>query len=140
MSRGLVARETSISLVVNGVLVLGSSMMAFGGRDEAPVWGAGGVLFDLLPTCLICALMGSVVPSLVNRRRFTPPPDIRFILLRGLMLALLAVLTLVPAAALLLRGTEVLSFTQIIWLKMLLSTSLVSGVTLWSLRSLLNRT
>lgn len=140
MSRGLVARETLISLVVNGFLVLGSSMMAFGGRDEAPVWGAGGVLFDLLPTCLICALMGSVVPSLVNRRRFTPPPDIRFILLRGLMLALLAVLTLVPAAALLLRGTEVLSFTQIIWLKMLLSTSLVSGVTLWSLRSLLNRT
>lgn len=140
MSRGLVARETSISLVVNGVLVLGSSMMAFGGQDEAPVWGAGGVLFDLLPTCLICALLGSVVPSLVNRRRFTPPPDIRFILLRGLMLALLAVLTLVPAAALLLRGTEVLSFTQIIWLKMLLSTFLVSGVTLWSLRSLLNRT
>ncbi|MFY8093767.1 MAG: hypothetical protein ACOVN0_09825 [Niveispirillum sp.] len=139
MSRGLVARETSISLVVNSVLVLGSNLMAFGGQDEVPVWGAGGVLFDLLPTCFICALMGSVVPSLVNRRRFTPPPDIRFILLRGLILALLAVLTLIPAATLLLRSTEVLSFMQVLWLKMLLSAFLVSGVTLWSLRGLLHR-
>jgi hypothetical protein len=139
MSRGLIARETAISMAINSALNLGFSLLAFGSKAEVPVWGVGGLLFDLLPTSFMITLMGSVVPSLINRRHLSPTPSIRFILLCGLLLALLAVLVLVPAAALLLRWTEVLSFAAVLWLKLPLGAVLACCVTLWSLRGLLHR-
>lgn len=139
MSRGLIARETAISMAINSALNLGFTLLAFGGKAEVPVWGVGGLLFDLVPTCFMISLMGSVVPSLINRRHLSPAPSIRFILLRGLLLALLAVLVLVPTVALLLRGTEILSVTSILWLKLPLGAVLACCVTLWSLRGLLHR-
>lgn len=136
MSRGLIARETAISIAINSALNLGFTWFAFGSADDAPVWGAGSLLFDLVPTCFMIALMGSVVPSLINRRHLSPVPRTGFILLRGLLLALLAVLLLVPGTALLLRGMEVLSFAAILWLKLSLGATLACCVTLWSLRSM----
>jgi hypothetical protein len=139
MSRGLIAREAAISIAINSALNLGFSLLAFGGKADASVWGVGGLLFDLVPTCFMITLMGSVVPSLINRRHLSPVPRTGFILLRGLLLALLAVLLLVPATALLLRGTEVLSFAEILWLKLPLGAVLACCVTLWSLRSMVHR-
>lgn len=139
MNRWLIARETAVSMAINSALNLGFTWLAFGGADEVAIQGAGGLLFDLVPTCFMISLMGSVVPSLINRRYLSPPVTIRFVLLRGLLLALLAVLILVPSVALLLRGAESLSFADILWLKLPLGAALACGVTVWSLRGLINR-
>ena len=139
MNRRLIARETAVSVAINSALNLGFTWLAFGGADEARVWGAGGLLFDLVPTCFMIGLMGSVVPSLINRRHLSPRTTIRFILLRGLLLALLSALVLVPSVALLLRGTDSLFFTTILWLKLPLGAALACGVTVWSLRGLIYR-
>ncbi len=46
MSRKLIVPETAISFVINSALTLGFSLLAFGGKAEASVWGVGGLRLD----------------------------------------------------------------------------------------------
>lgn len=54
-----------ISAVLSGVFVL----LLFGGRDPVPVHGWNGLIVDAVPQGLMIALMSSLIPTLLTRRR-----------------------------------------------------------------------
>lgn len=54
-----------ISAVLSGVFVL----LLFGGRDPVPVHGWDGLIVDAVPQGLMIALMSSLIPTLLARRR-----------------------------------------------------------------------
>ncbi|MFV3126958.1 hypothetical protein [Niveispirillum sp. KHB5.9] len=130
---GLLVREVAVSIAINSALNLGFTWLAFHGVELVAV---DALVIDLIPTAFMIALMGSVVPSLINRRRLTPVLSVRFILLRGAGLALLSAALVVPAASLLLRGVEGLDWAQVLYLKMPLGAVIALAVTSWSLRGL----
>ncbi|KPF80713.1 hypothetical protein IP70_25065 [alpha proteobacterium AAP38] len=129
----MLAREVAVSIAINSALNLGFTWLAFHGVDRVSV---DALVIDLIPTAFMIALMGSVVPSLINRRRLSPLPSVRFILLRGVGLALLAAAVTVPLAALLLRGMAGLDWAQVLYLKLPLGAGIALAVTTWSLRGL----
>lgn len=65
----LVRRETAISIAINMVLSAAAFLLLFGYGGVVPVAGLHGLAVDILPQALIVAIMGSLVPGLLTRRR-----------------------------------------------------------------------
>ena len=55
----------AISAVLSGVFVA----LLFGGKAEVPVAGWDGLIVDALPQTAMIALMSSLVPTVLTRRR-----------------------------------------------------------------------
>jgi hypothetical protein len=94
--------ETLISVIVNSLLSLFFAWVVFGKRENVDLWGPGGFAIDFLPQSFMVALMSTLVPGLLTRRRLRAGkvaplkglglPMPRNLLLRALLMALLAVI------------------------------------------------
>jgi hypothetical protein len=110
--RGYVVRETAISIVINAAISAVFAWAMFHGAEPVSVSGAGGLAFDFLPQTFMIALMSSLVPSAIARKRLRPdmaasghaaPGRLpRNLLLRALLIAAAATLLIAPAASFLL--------------------------------------
>lgn len=67
--RGLVRRETAISVAINVVMSGVVFIAMFGTRGNIPVDGWGGFAVDFVPQAGAVGLMGSLIPGLLIRRR-----------------------------------------------------------------------
>jgi len=67
--RGLVQRETAISVAINVVMSGVVFIAMFGTRGNIPVDGWGGFAVDFVPQAGAVGLMGSLIPGLLIRRR-----------------------------------------------------------------------
>lgn len=68
--RRFVLTEMAVSAVINGVITALAAWLTFSGGDPVPVWGLGGVAFDLLPSTFIpVAAMGLILPLVIKARR-----------------------------------------------------------------------
>jgi hypothetical protein len=63
--------ESSISAVINAILSIGFAFAVFHGRAIVMAAGPGGLVRDAIPQTLAVAFMGSLVPLLLTRKRFT---------------------------------------------------------------------
>lgn len=61
--------ESSVSAVANGFFSLLATWLAFGGRTAIDLWGPGGLAFDYLPQSFMVALMSTLIPGFLTRRR-----------------------------------------------------------------------
>src|SRR6202044_797914 len=98
------ASETAVSMAINTAISVGFAWLVFHGHDHVPSSGPGGLVRDAAPQTFMIALMSTLVPSLVTRKRMhsghldtwlggppggSPVPPGR-IILRALMLAIVA--------------------------------------------------
>ena len=67
--RHYLAVEASIGFAISAVLSLVFCFLVFGRQALVPVGGAGGLIVDSLPQSFMVALMSSLVPTLLTRRR-----------------------------------------------------------------------
>lgn len=92
----LIARETLISVVINCAISVGICLLLFGLDQPIPSMA---LAWDFLPQSFMIALMGTLVPALLLRRRLGT--QVRDILLRSLAMAVAAALLPGALAALL---------------------------------------
>jgi hypothetical protein len=64
-----VLNEMMISAGVNAALSLAFALLVFGQSETVPIWGVGGLVFDSVPQSFMVLFMGTLVPSLVMRKR-----------------------------------------------------------------------
>lgn len=103
--------ETTISVVINSALSLFFAWVVFGKLEVIELAGPAGLAMDFLPQTFMVALMSTLVPTLLTRKRVrqsriaalaTAPMSLpRNVLLRALLVAVVAVLVLGGAAMLL---------------------------------------
>jgi hypothetical protein len=103
--------ETSISVVINSALSLFFAWVVFGQREVIELGGSDGLAVDFLPQTFMVALMSTLVPSFLTRKRVrqsqlaglasAPLRLPRNLLLRALLVAVVAVVVLGLAALLL---------------------------------------
>jgi hypothetical protein len=67
--RQYLAIEASIGSAISAALSLAFCFLVFGGQQPVPVGGLGGLIVDALPQSFMVALMSSLVPTLLTRRR-----------------------------------------------------------------------
>ncbi|WP_076070014.1 hypothetical protein [Sphingomonas montana] len=89
--------ETAIGATISAVLSVVFMLLIFGGRDPVAVRDWDGLIVDAFPQSLMIALMATLVPTLLTRRRVAvgavaplPPRDRRprHVMVRSLMVAL----------------------------------------------------
>jgi hypothetical protein len=98
------ASETALSMAINAAISVAFAWLVFHGHDQVPSSGPGGLVRDAAPQTFMVALMSTLVPSLVTRKRMhsghldawlsgkpggSPAPTGK-IFLRALMLAIVA--------------------------------------------------
>jgi len=103
--------ETLVSLLVNSLLSLLAAWVVFGRHESVALWGSDGVAVDFLPQTFMVALMSTLVPGLLTRRRVRagqlaaldrPPPRLPCnLVLRALLVAGVATLAFGGVAILL---------------------------------------
>lgn len=98
MVSALIVRETCISIVINGVISAGIGLLLFGLDRPVP---SAALAWDFLPQSFMIALMGTLVPSLLLRKRLGV--GVRDILPRAVAMAVAAALLPGALAALLTR-------------------------------------
>lgn len=64
-----IAAETRVSMAINAVLSAAVFVAVFGLAAPAPVWGMGGYVTDFGPQSFMIALMATLVPGALTRRR-----------------------------------------------------------------------
>lgn len=64
-----VRKETILSMAINGVLSAGFFLLVFGRASPVPLWGVGNWTFDFLPQSFMIALMSTLVPGAITRKR-----------------------------------------------------------------------
>lgn len=94
----LIVRETCISIVINGAISAGIGLLLFGLDRPVP---STALAWDFLPQSFMIALMGTVVPALLLRKRLGV--SARDILRRAVATAVAAALLPGALAALLTR-------------------------------------
>lgn len=67
--RGIIARESIISGLINMAISAGFFFALFGGSTTVPFRGRGMLIFDALPQGFMVGTMGALVPVLLVRRR-----------------------------------------------------------------------
>jgi hypothetical protein len=92
--------ELLVSLLVNSLLSVLAAWVVFGQRESVVLWGGDGLAVDFLPQTFMVALMSTLVPGWLTRRRVqagkiasldAPPQRLpRNLLLRALLVAVLA--------------------------------------------------
>jgi len=65
----ILATEAAISIVPNALVSALFVWLVFGGRAAVPLWGTGGLAFDLVPTTFMLTLMTTVALTLIVRAR-----------------------------------------------------------------------
>ncbi|RST30654.1 hypothetical protein HMF7854_07270 [Sphingomonas ginkgonis] len=73
-----IRRETSVSVIINAVLSLAFFLLVFWRSSPVPLWGVGHYLLDFAPQGFMVALMATLVPCVLARRKlaqghFGPP-------------------------------------------------------------------
>jgi hypothetical protein len=62
--------EMAAGAAINGAITAGIAWLVFSGVDPVPVWGLGGLVFDLLPSTVLPVLaMGLLLPVVLRKRR-----------------------------------------------------------------------
>jgi hypothetical protein len=98
------AIETAISMAINATISIGFAWLVFHGHAHVPASGPGGLVRDAAPQTFMITLMGTLVPSLITRKRMhsghldawlcrppgAPPGSAGKILLRAVALAIVA--------------------------------------------------
>jgi hypothetical protein len=144
-----VAKETAISVVINCVISAVFVWLMFGDRSDAPLWGWNGLAVDFVPQTFMIALMGTLVPSAITRRRIragnigakggqgTRLP--RHLFVRSIGFAVSATILLAPVAigVLTVLGVASLPFTSILALKILYGALVAIAVTPIAVRAVL---
>ena len=102
------ALETVISIIANTVLVTAVGILVFGQKQTVSVWAPGGVEFDILLQTSTVAFFSSLVPGLLTRWRIRRgkvgrggAPLVRLpssLFLQSLLIALIAIVLVVPGA------------------------------------------
>lgn len=64
-----IATEVAISALINGALSLLAAWLVFGGREAIEAAGPRGFAMDFLPQTFMVALMSTLVPTWLTRRR-----------------------------------------------------------------------
>lgn len=67
--RRYVATEALIGATISALLSIGFVLLLFGRSSFVPVTGAGGLILDGVPQGFAIALMATLVPTLLTRRR-----------------------------------------------------------------------
>ncbi|MBJ7441720.1 MAG: hypothetical protein JHD35_22245 [Sphingopyxis sp.] len=94
----LIVRETCISIVINGAISVGIGLLLFGLDRPVP---SAALAWDFLPQSFMIALMGTLVPALLLRKRLGV--GVGDILRRAVAMAVAAALLPGALAALLTR-------------------------------------
>ncbi|MEH3159589.1 MAG: hypothetical protein PGN08_12095 [Sphingomonas taxi] len=67
--RRYIAIETMIGATISAVLSIAFVLLVFGGRAGVTVAGPGGLIVDAVPQGFAIALMATLVPTMLTRRR-----------------------------------------------------------------------
>lgn len=89
----VLAREATISAVINAMISAGFFFAVFGLGTPAQVWGLGNFAFDFVPQSLAVVFFASFVPSLLAIKTLeagTQAPPIPSLLFRSLLRGLAA--------------------------------------------------
>jgi len=138
--RRFLGKQLAISAVLNAAICALFVWLMFGNLDAVPLWGLSGLAVDLIPTTFMITLMTGVALTLASRSavrsgklaglqwRARMP---RNALLRGLLLAAIAVSLLVPFSIALLSSVWTLdwSFRTVMLFKVVYGVVLGSLVT-----------
>jgi hypothetical protein len=144
-----VAKETAISVVINCIISALFVWLMFGDRSAAPLWGADGLAVDFVPQTFMIALMGTLVPSAITRRRIrigalstegghgTRLP--RNLFLRSIGFAIAATILIAPIAigVLTVLGVASLPFASVLAVKILYGALVALAVTPLAVRAVL---
>lgn len=83
-----IAKETRISVLINSAFSLVFFAIVFGVGKPIQVWGPGNWVFDFIPQSFMIALMSTLIPGLIVRRKLQAgvlvPTDRRTLLRAGL--------------------------------------------------------
>lgn len=138
LSTAALARETTISVVINCALTAAFYFLLFHGVEAVPIWGVGNFAFDFGPQTFMIALMGTMVPGLIASRKFrssaTPKTKI---IQRALVVAVVALIVgcSITTASLWLLSSDVVAFNQGLKAKILYGGALAAIVTPLFLRA-----
>lgn len=103
--------ETIVAMVLNAIVGAVFVWLMFGGQSAIGLWGQDGLAFDLLPTVFMITLMTTIALTLITRARMRKgavPPMTgasrlpRLLPLRAVLLAVAAVVAIVPVSVFLL--------------------------------------
>jgi hypothetical protein len=64
-----IRKETLIGCVINALFGLAFAFLYFHDVPLIPLWGAGGIAVDLVPTIFMLTLMGNLAVTLITRKR-----------------------------------------------------------------------
>lgn len=134
-----VGREALVSGAINSVLSLAFFLLAFDAWQRVPVWGVGGYALDFLPQSFAVALMSTLVPGLLARRRLAAAPSAGSVVGRSLVHALLALAGggLFGSALLWIVGAATIAWPAALAIKLIYGGGLGAAVTAFSLRRML---
>lgn len=128
-ARNYIAKETMISIIMASLLSAGFCFLIFLGNDPIAFWGAGGFAFDFLPQTFMIGLLGTIIPTLLTRKRTKgrslerlprPTPRLpRPVIVRALAIAIAGTLLFVPltVGGIHLAGIETFSFLSALAIK-----------------------
>ena len=100
--------ETIISAVLNAIVGTLFVFLMFGGMPQIGLWGEAGLAFDLVPTVFMITLMTTIALTLITRSRIAAGKVARAApvsglpsnpIVRGLLFAVAAALTIAPVSA-----------------------------------------
>jgi len=134
--RSYIRRERLIGVVINLVLSLAFTALLFANVQHVPLWGAGGIAYDLVPTVFMLTLMGSLAMTVTTRKRLRDgviaPMPARLCgrtacalpghgVLRVALVALVVTVAVVPVSVLVLwlSGLDSMSYQQYLGFKAL---------------------
>ncbi len=106
LPRRLIARETAISTVINGLMSLAFFLLIFGRQGPVAVWGPGNLALDNVVQAFMIALMSTLVPGALLRRRLGLKGG-RELLVRAAITAVIASILAAGLAALVFAGGEI---------------------------------
>jgi hypothetical protein len=67
--RRYVRTEMIVAAIINAILSIVFMLIMFGGQQTVAVSGRGGLVVDAVPQTLMIALMSTLVPTILTRRR-----------------------------------------------------------------------
>lgn len=148
--RRYIAIEATIGATISGLLSIIFVLLIFGGRATIPVVGPTGLIVDAVPQGFAIALMATLVPTWLTRRRLargtvlptgparTTPPRSLFVTAVG-MAAVGAALTAGMTALLLVVGVDDLNLSTVLLGKTIWGFLLGGGVAALMTRAALAR-
>jgi hypothetical protein len=126
-----IARETMISMIINVGFSAAFFFLVFGRAQHIDLWGAHGFALDYFPQTFMITLMSVIVPTLITRKRLAGGRVARResalgarlprgVILRALLLAAVACVTLAALAVLITASfwSDEPAYTNLLLLKL----------------------